>query len=259
MEQAETLLEPMKRESIDFRILADDAPVMLWLMNRLGEKIFSNNSHKSFLGYKKITMPKSNAWLKAIHQDDHTTCHKIIADAFQSRQAFVMKYRLKRHDGQYRYIQDQAQPYINQRGKFEGFTGTSTDITALVSLDNKFKKAHQQRFQYADELNTINTLSSSLQACRDLPETYPILARYLEQLFPDWTGHLYFANADKTLMTSKTTWGRHKGNMDKAMAFDECLALNQGTMHDATKITDRSICHHVREPINSYVCVPVIA
>ena len=91
---------------------------------------------------------------------------------------------------------------INREGKVGGFIGYSTDITERKLSENKLKKAHQELIQYSQEMSLINELNSYLQICRGIKETYPVIAHYLEQVFPDWVGGLYLFNDKKTLVES---------------------------------------------------------
>jgi PAS domain S-box-containing protein len=50
-----------------------------------------------------------------------------------------MEYRLRRADGQYRYVLDTGEPYINKKGKFSGFIGSSTDITDRKNHENELR------------------------------------------------------------------------------------------------------------------------
>jgi diguanylate cyclase (GGDEF)-like protein/PAS domain S-box-containing protein len=244
---------------IDFRILAEDAPVMLWITNNTGENIFSNGLYKTFIGRQSVEELGGKAWFKALHPNDQQNCLQVFEEAFHTHKSFVMEYRLKRHDGEYRYILDHGEPYINREGKFGGFIGSSTDVTEQKLSDEKLKKSNQELVQYNHEMSLINELNSYLQVCKGLPETYPVIAQYLEQTFPDWVGGLYLFNDKKTLVESITSWGDEKVKSDEVMEPDDCWALRQGKAHNGIESNNRLLCNHAHEQIESYTCTPIIA
>lgn len=244
---------------IDFRILAEDAPVMLWITNNTGENIFSNGLYKTFIGRKNVEALGGKAWFEALHPEDQGICLNVFDEAFQTHKSFEMEYRLKRHDGEYRYILDRGEPYINSEGKFGGFIGSSSDITERKLSEDKLKESHQELVQYNHEMGLINELNSYLQVCKGLQETYPVIARYLEQIFPEWVGSLYLFNEKKTLVESATSWGVREVKSDEVMEPDDCWALRQGKPHHAMESNNRLKCNHTHEQIGSYTCVPIIA
>ena len=246
-------------DQIDFRTLAEDAPVMLWLTNSTGENIFSNSIYKNFIGRENVEKMGGTAWFNALHPDDQQMCLDIFSDAFQTHKAFDMEYRLKRRDGEYRYILDRGEPYINRHGKFSGFIGSSTDISDRKTSEDDLKKSHKELIQYNHEMSLINQLNSYLQVCRTLPETYPVISHYADQIFPDWAGCLYLFNENKTLVESMTSWGNQDIKSGKIIAPDDCWALRQGKEHIAMDVHNRLSCNHVEEDVDSYTCVPIIA
>ncbi|OUR63901.1 hypothetical protein A9Q79_09110 [Methylophaga sp. 42_25_T18] len=246
-------------EQIDFRTLAEDAPVMLWLTNSTGENIFSNSIYKNFIGRENVEQQGGTAWFNALHPDDQQMCIDIFSDAFQTHKAFDMEYRLKRRDGEYRYILDRGEPYIDRHGKFSGFIGSSTDISDRKTSEDDLLKSHQELMQYNHEMSLINQLNSYLQVCRTLPETYPVISHYADQIFPNWCGSLYLFDESKTLVEAMTSWGNKPLKSSEVIAPDDCWALRQGKEHIALDMENRLSCNHVHDEIGSYTCVPIIA
>ena len=246
-------------EQIDFRTLAEDAPVMLWLTNSTGENIFSNSIYKNFIGRENVEKLGGTAWFNALHPDDQQMCLDIFSDAFQTHKAFDMEYRLKRRDGEYRYILDRGEPYIDRHGKFSGFIGSSTDISDRKTSEDDLIKSHKELMQYNHEMSLINQLNSYLQVCRALPETYPVISHYADQIFPNWSGSLYLFDENKSLVEAMASWGNVSVRSVDIIAADDCWALRQGKEHIALDIDNRLSCNHVHDDIGSYTCVPIIA
>jgi PAS domain S-box-containing protein len=98
--------------NIDFKTLAEDAPVTLWLTDIHGNIIFTNNQYKNFIGREKVDKLGGGAWFNALHPDDREYCLTVFKDAFQTHKSFKMEYRLKRRDGEYRTFIDHGEPYM---------------------------------------------------------------------------------------------------------------------------------------------------
>tara|TARA_R110002111_G_scaffold61533_1_gene102258 strand:- start:415 stop:1920 length:1506 start_codon:yes stop_codon:yes gene_type:complete len=244
---------------IDFRTLAEDAPVMLWLTNNNGENIFANSLYKTFVGRRKVDDLGDKAWFGALHPDDQSNFLETFSDCFETHKPFLMEYRLMRHDGEYRYILDRGEPYIDRHGKFAGFIGSSTDITDRRLSEYELKKSHKELIKYNNEMSLINQLNTYLQVCRSLPETYPVIYHYAEQIFPDWAGSLYLFSENKTLAESITSWGSRPVRSIETIMPDDCWALRQGKQHIAIEKNNRLRCNHAHEDIESYNCTPIIA
>lgn len=245
---------------IRFKTLAEEAPVMLWLTNNKGDIIFSNTRWKQFVGARKVVEERGNAWYQALHPDDKENCLKIFRDAFVSHDPFEMEYRLKRLDGEYRYVLDTGEPYKGDDGKFAGFIGSSTDITERKNSVEKLKRSHANMSQYNSEMRLINKLNSYLQVCRTMEETYPVILYYARELFPSCSGSLYLQNGNKTIVESVVTWGKNADSQLPFITSDDCWSLRQGKIHSVNDDKHGLVCKHLTAiPENGYTCVPIIA
>jgi diguanylate cyclase (GGDEF)-like protein/PAS domain S-box-containing protein len=244
---------------INFKTLAEDAPVTLWLTDVLGNIIFTNNQYKNFIGRDEVEAKGNGAWFDALHPSDREYCLTVFKDAFETFKPFTMEYRLKRRDGEYRHFIDHGEPYIDNSGKFSGFVGSSTDITDQKMSEDELKKSHDELTQYNDEMNLINQLNSYLQVCRSITETYPIVSYYCEQIFPDCTGALYLFNDKKSLVESMSVWGRNAVKSAEIITPDDCWSLRQGKEHVTLDNDDRLRCKHVEDSTINYICEPIIA
>ncbi len=245
--------------SINFKTLAEDAPVTLWLTDIVGNVIFTNNQYKNFIGRDKVEKQGGKAWFGALHPEDKEDCLTVFKDAFDTFKPFTMEYRLRRRDGEYRHFIDHGEPYIDNLGKFAGFVGSSTDITEQKLSEDELKKSHDELTLYNEEMNLINKLNSYLQVCRSIDETYPIVSYYSEQIFPDCTGALYLFNEQKTLVESMTVWGKKEIKSAAVIDPDDCWSLRQGREHAALDNDDRLRCRHVEDNALNYICEPIIA
>src|SRR5687767_13112211 len=113
-----------------FRLLADHAPVMLWMSGLDGLCDFFNSTWLAFTG-RTLEQERGNGWAEGVHPEDFQDCMDRYLRSFVERQAFRMEYRLRRSDGQYRWILDHGVPRYGQDGSFEGFIGSCVDITEM--------------------------------------------------------------------------------------------------------------------------------
>jgi diguanylate cyclase (GGDEF)-like protein/PAS domain S-box-containing protein len=251
---------PFFDDETDFKIVAEDAPVMLWLTNSEAKIVFTNSKWKQFVGASSDSNISGDAWLTALHADDQENCLAIFNNAFTSHQPFEMEYRLRRFDGQYRYILDTGEPYINKEGKFSGFIGSSTDITDRKNYENQLRLSQMELTQHNREMALINELNSYLQVCRSLQETHPIIQYYAKQIFTDQTGALYLLDESHSLVEAVVTWGDNSFFSSLIICPDDCWALRQGRLHVVEEPANAILCKHITEhAAQGYVCAPAIA
>jgi PAS domain S-box-containing protein len=121
---------PAVTDDARFRLLADHAPVMLWMSGLDGLCDFFNSTWLAFTG-RSLEQERGNGWAEGVHAEDFQDCMDRYLRCFVERQAFRMEYRLRRADGKYRWILDHGVPRYGQDGAFEGFIGSCVDITEM--------------------------------------------------------------------------------------------------------------------------------
>jgi PAS domain S-box-containing protein len=128
-----------------FRAAADTAPIMIWVTGPDKLCTFLNRPWLEFTG-RTLDQDLGNGWADSVHPDDVQACVKTYVDAFEARQPFVMEYRLRRHDGEYRWICDTGRPQLDNQGSFVGYIGSCVDVTesrrkteALAESENRLR------------------------------------------------------------------------------------------------------------------------
>jgi PAS domain S-box-containing protein len=139
-QQAEMLL----RESEErFKNMANSAPVLIWISGTDKLCTWFNKVWLEFTG-RSMEQEYGNGWADGVHPDDLDSCLEIYVTSFDKRQPFSMEYRLRRADGQYRWLVDNGTPTYNQ-GDFTGYIGSCTDITERrLSEDSLRRLANEQ-------------------------------------------------------------------------------------------------------------------
>jgi PAS domain S-box-containing protein len=149
------------RESQErFRLVSDTAPVMIWMSGADKLCNFFNRGWLEFTG-RPVTAELGNGWAEGVHPEDLQSCLDTYLKAFDRREPFRMEYRLRRHDGEYRWIFDQAVPRFDAQGVFAGYIGSGIDVTerklaeeAISTVSQKLTEAQEQeRSRLARELH----------------------------------------------------------------------------------------------------------
>ncbi|WP_224984423.1 PAS domain-containing hybrid sensor histidine kinase/response regulator [Geomonas agri] len=109
------------------KILAQ-APVLIWRANTKAECDWFNDTWLSFTG-RTMEQEYGSGWAEGVHPEDLQRCVDIWLGAFEKRESFEMEYRLRRHDGEFRWILDIGRPMQAVDDSFAGYIGYCFDIT----------------------------------------------------------------------------------------------------------------------------------
>jgi PAS domain S-box-containing protein len=145
--------ETVLRESESrFRIVADAAPMLIWMS---GVDKLCNFFNKPWLEFTGRTMEQElgEGWAEGVHRDDLQKCLQVYSSAFDARRPFVMQYRLRRNDGDYRWISDQGVPRYDAKGKFTGYIGSCVDVTELMTKDEALRDSEERMRLAAEAAN----------------------------------------------------------------------------------------------------------
>ena len=113
---------------IIFRLLADAAPVMIWIAGPDSLCTYFNKTWLDFRG-RSLEEEVGNGWAEGLHPDDRDLCLATYQKSFFARQSFRMEYRLQRADGEYRWMEGTGVPRFEEEAFF-GFMGSTADVTA---------------------------------------------------------------------------------------------------------------------------------
>src|SRR6266540_1350500 len=132
------------RESEErFRIVANAAPVLIWMSGVDKLCTFFNKPWLEFTG-RSLEQEMGNGWAESVHPDDLQRCLKNYVEAFDARKPFVMQYRLRRHDGEYRWISDNGVPRYDAQKNFAGYIGSCLDVTELISKEDALRDSKER-------------------------------------------------------------------------------------------------------------------
>jgi len=140
----------LKESEQRFRLVANTAPVMIWMAETNKLCNYFNKPWLAFTG-RTLEQELGNGWAESVHREDFVPCMKTYAEAFDKREHFEMEYRLLRHDGEYRWILDIGVPRFDEDGTFTGYIGSCIDVTerkqaaeALSTIGRRLIEAHEE-------------------------------------------------------------------------------------------------------------------
>ena len=148
-----TRAEHALRESEErFRNLADTAPVMIWVSGPDKLFTFFNKTWLNFTG-RTLEQELGNGWAEGVHRDDLVQCYERFSSSFDAHQHFDIEHRLRRADGEYRWVLCSGLPRFEPGGAFAGYVGSCIDIT-----DQKCSEATLRRS--LDEIAHLNRVAA---------------------------------------------------------------------------------------------------
>jgi len=174
--------EQSLRESEErFRLVANTAPVLIWMAGPDKLCTYFNQPWIEFTG-RSLEADLGNGWTEVVHPDDLSTLVDTYTQVFDRRDRFEMEYRLRRHDGEYRWVSDIGVPRYNQNGSFAGYIGSCMDVTdrkvaeeSLAGVGRRLIEAHEQERSWIarelhDDINQrIALLAIELDRWNHLP------------------------------------------------------------------------------------------
>ena len=91
-----------------------------------------------------------NGWAEGVHPDDFQACLEHYVSHFDAHQPFRMEYRLRRHDGEYRWILDNGVPLFDAKEQFIGFIGSCIDITDRKLAEAELRRINADLHRFAE-------------------------------------------------------------------------------------------------------------
>ncbi len=134
-----------------FRLLAEAAPVMVWMSGPDKACTYFNTQWLEFTGLP-LERQTGDGWSEGVHPADLQRCLETYSRAFDAREAFRMEYRLRRFDRDYRWILDTGVPRLHPDGTFDGYIGSCIDITDQKQGEEDLRVAHARQLDLTRRL-----------------------------------------------------------------------------------------------------------
>jgi PAS domain S-box-containing protein len=200
-------VEKLRENELRYRTLADSGQALIWTSRPDKKCDYFNQPWLTFTG-RTLEQEQGDGWADGVHPDDLARCIEIYTGAFDRRERFSMDYRLRRHDGEFRWIQDDGTTRYDSQGNFLGYIGHCLDITERKRAEEalRAKNEETERFTYS--------------ASHDLRSPLVTIQTFL--------GHLERDLAQQDNERVKEDWGYLRTAADKMVRLlDELLGLSR--------------------------------
>jgi PAS domain S-box-containing protein len=227
----------LKESESRFRAIADTAPVFIWISGTDKLCTFFNKEWLKFTG-RTMEQELGNGWTEGVHPDDWERCLSIYTTAFDNRQDFYMEYRLRRHDGEYRWISDDGRPRFAPDGTFVGYIGGCVDVHERKLANEELERRVAERTR---ELHKLNT---------DLERSNFDLMQFASVASHDLKEPLRKIQAFSNLLTSSLTDKLTKEEEQHFSRITRAAARMQTLVDDVLRLSKLSKLDAQYEPVN---------
>lgn len=176
-------IENALRESEErFRNVADSAPVLIWVAGLDKKCTWFNRPWLTFTG-RTMEQEIGDGWAEGVHPEDFGRCLETYSGSFDRREPFLMEYRLRRNDGEWRWIIDHGIPLQDAVGTFMGYIGSCVDVTEQKQAQYALLRANEALRATRGELQLVtDTMATAVTRCsRDYRYVW-VNPRYAEWL-----------------------------------------------------------------------------
>ncbi len=178
--------EELRESEARFRAMADTAPVMIWVSGADKLCTFFNKGWLDFTG-RTLEEELGNRWAEGVDREDLDRCVSTYENSFNARQPFTMEYRLRRSDGEYRWVLDTGTPRFAPDGAFLGYIGSCIDITERKLAEEKFRlvlDAAPNAMIMVDSAGVISFANATAATVFGYPLS-ELIGRHIETLIPE--------------------------------------------------------------------------
>jgi diguanylate cyclase (GGDEF)-like protein/PAS domain S-box-containing protein len=255
--------ERIKESEARFRRMADSAPTMIWLIDAAMRYTYCNTPWLEFSGHT-LEEETGELWGGNVHPADYDSTFAAFVNAYETRKPFQDEYRLRRHDGKYRWVIDRGTPCVEPDGTFTGYIGSCIDITARKQAEESLRAANEQLGDTLDqltrhdrEMTLINQMDELLQNCQNQEEAYRVIGISLSELFSGQSGALARLRSSGQFLDTVARWGPAP-NLESVFPSETCWALRRGHPHIVADPVRALSCQHFDHPSEQgYICLPL--
>jgi PAS domain S-box-containing protein len=152
--------DALRESEARFRTMANTAPVMIWMSGPDKLCTFFNKGWLDFTG-RSLEQELGNGWAEGVYREDFDRCLEVYVNSFDARQSFTMEYRLRRSDGEYRWILDIGTARFAPDSTFLGYIGSCIDITERKQAEAEARQ-HREEIAYLSRAAIMGEMAGSL-------------------------------------------------------------------------------------------------
>ncbi|MEP6572886.1 MAG: PAS domain S-box protein [Gemmatimonadota bacterium] len=205
----QALLESERR----FRAMADNAPTLIWLAGQDKRLFYFNQPWLDFTG-RSLDQELGSGWLEGVHPDDLPRCLDSYIYAVENERGFESDFRLRRADGEYRWVLNKGTPRYASDGTFLGFIGSCIDITERKLVEQRLAVEH--------------AVTRELAGAQDLSEVASDILRLIGDGIGWTAGALWRRHPQRQTMVNVGFWHRADVVVDRLAAVTRAMSFPVG-------------------------------
>ena len=167
--------QALRQSEVRFRLLADSAPVLIWMSGTDKRCTYFNLVWLEFTG-RTLEQELGDGWAEGVHPEDLQRCLDTYVRAFDAREPFTMEYRLRRHDGEYRWLLDNGVPLLGADQLFSGYIGACVDVTER-------KKSNEHLMRERAFLRQVIDITPSLIFAKDRQGRFTLVNQAVADIY----------------------------------------------------------------------------
>jgi PAS domain S-box-containing protein len=179
--------ERLRESEERFQLIANSAPVPMWVSNKDGTRAFANEAYLAFLGvdYEQALVFD---WRKLLHPEDTARIVKESVAGEASLKPFALEARYKRASGEYRWMRSESQPRWDPAGRHIGFIGVAHDVTSAKRAEDDLRRLNESLERRIEERTVqLAANETQLRAIFETTNQYQVLL--------DLDGKVIYANS----------------------------------------------------------------
>ncbi|MFZ4457132.1 MAG: PAS domain S-box protein [Bacteroidales bacterium] len=201
-----------------YRTLADTGHALIWTATPDKKCNYFNQVWLDFTG-RTIEQELGDGWAEGVHPEDLNRCIDIYITAFDKREEFSMTYRIRRFDGEYRWVLDNGKPRYDTHGEFIGYIGHCLDITERILAEEELKESEEK---YRKDLLLLNSIFESpvniIVFSLDTSYCYTAFTKYHAQTIKQiWGVDIQLGMNMLDIITNKDDYKKAKQNFDRVL------------------------------------------
>ncbi|GAB3837582.1 PAS domain S-box protein [Hymenobacter jeollabukensis] len=141
-QRAAELQEEVRQQNEQFRLLVESLPLYVYITDAAGHMLYVNPQRQTYTGQDPTRA--LTHWDEPVHPDDTARMRQLFAEGRRLHQPWRGEYRLRRHDGTYRWVLTHAVPLLDAQGQVQRWYGSSVDIDDQKRLQQRLEEQDEQ-------------------------------------------------------------------------------------------------------------------
>jgi PAS domain S-box-containing protein len=167
--------EKLRESEQRFRLIADSAPVPIWVTKLDRTRSFANRAYIDFLGLPYEEAIKFD-WRKRLHSEDMSRIVQESIAGEASLKPFVLEARYQRADGEWRWLRSESQPRWDPTGNHIGFIGVAHDITAAKQAEIELRRLNETlELRISERTAQLESSEAQMRAIFETSHQYQLL------------------------------------------------------------------------------------